>query len=197
MRDNKVPEWYINSCNTIKYMFPKAHAVAYVMMSFRIAYFKVHHPLAFYSTYFSTKVEDFDSQLIAKGKFAVIDKMKELDNRTEALTKKESDLYTILEVVLEMFCRGYEILKVDLYKSDSDKFMIEDGKMRPPLSSLQGVGINAARNIVQIRAESEFLSVEDMKGRAKLTKTVIEALKDHGCLNNMPETNQLSLFSLQ
>jgi DNA polymerase-3 subunit alpha (Gram-positive type) len=197
MRDNNVPEWYINSCNTIKYMFPKAHAVAYVMMSFRIAYFKVHHPLAFYATYFSNKVEDFDSQLITKGKLLVMDKMKELDSKTEAVTKKESDLYTLLEVALEMFCRGYEILKVDLYKSDSDKFTIEDGKMRPPLSSLQGVGINAARNIVQGREESEFLSIEDMKTRSKLTKTVIEALKEHGCLDNMPETNQLSLFSLQ
>ncbi|WP_330375481.1 PolC-type DNA polymerase III [Inediibacterium massiliense] len=194
MKENNVPKWYIDSCNKIKYMFPKAHAVAYVMMSFRIAYFKVHYPLAFYATYFTTKAADFDAELVIKGKEIVKDKIKELEDPNNQLTQKEKDLLTVLEVVYEMYCRGFEFLPVDLYKSDSDQFKIIDGKLLPPLRGLQGVGENAAKSICEARKNGEFISIEDIRERTKVTKTVIETLKNHGCLFNLPDTNQLSLF---
>lgn len=194
MHENNVPEWYIWSCNQIKYMFPKAHAVAYVMMSFRIAYFKVHYPQAFYATYFTTKVDDFDAQLICQGKELIKEKMRALENLEFGMSKKESDLYTLLEVALEMYSRGLKMRKVDLYSSDAGKFRVVDGELLPPLVGLQGVGINAAKHIAEEAQKGEFLSMEDIRTRAKATKTVIEALKEHGCLGDMPETNQLSLF---
>lgn len=194
MQEKKVPKWYIDSCNKIKYMFPKAHAVAYVMMSFRIAYCKVHHPLAFYSTFFSIKVDDFDAELVCRGKNYIRSKMKEMEDSVVPLSKKEQDLYTILEVVDEMYSRGFEFHKVNLYESDSDNFIIKDGKLLPPLRALQGVGENAARNLVDVRDDEEFLSKEDIQKRAKVTKTVIEALDTHGCLKGLPDSNQLSLF---
>ena len=194
MHENNVPEWYIWSCNQIKYMFPKAHAVAYVMMSFRIAYFKVHYPLAFYATYFTIKVDDFDAQLICQGKEVIREKMKNLDKLEFGMSKKEGDLYTLLEVSNEMYSRGFQIKKVDLYQSDPEKFKVVGGELLPPLVALQGVGINAAKNIAEEAKNGEFLSMEDMRMRAKATKTVIEAMKEHGCLGDMPETNQLSLF---
>jgi DNA polymerase-3 subunit alpha (Gram-positive type) len=194
MREHDVPDWYINSCNTIQYMFPKAHAVAYVTMSFRIAYFKVHFPLAFYASYFSSKVEDFDAQLICQGKRAVREKKKWMEENWESLTKKEQDLYGILEICDEYYSRGFEFHKVDLYRSKATMFMEDGGKLRPPLQSLQGVGDSAAQKIVEERSGGEYLSIEDLKARAKATKTVIDALVLHGALQAMPERNQLSLF---
>ncbi len=196
MRDNKIPEWYIESCKKIKYMFPKAHAVAYVMMSFRIAYFKVHHPEAFYATYFTTKAVDFDCELIVKGRAAIEDKIRELEAMGNDKKVKEKNLLTVLEVALEMVARGFKIKRVDLYMSDSDKFLVDEDGILPPLKSLDGVGENAARSIVRERVNGEFLSVEDLRIRTKSSKTVTEALKIHGCLNNIPESNQLDLFSI-
>ena len=196
MRECEVPQWYIDSCNKIKYMFPKAHAVAYVMMSFRIAYFKVYHPEVFYSAYFTTKVEDFDADFVIKGKEAVRARIKELKSAGNDATAKEKNYLTVLEVVLEMYCRGIEILPVDLYNSDADKFMIVDGKLLPPLRGLQGVGQNAVKSIVEARQQGEFISLEDLRNRTKITKTAIEILIIHGCIKDLPETNQLSLFSL-
>ena len=195
MRENKIPEWYITSCNTIKYMFPKAHAVAYVMMSFRIAYFKVHHPLAFYATYFTTKVDDFDSDLFIKGKETVREYIHEIDHRETPVANKEQGIYIIAESVDEMFSRGFKLYRVDLYKSDATKFIVMEDGLLPPLRSLQGVGENAAINIVNMRDDGEILSIEDLRKRAKVTKTVIETLQNHGCLEGLPETNQLSLFA--
>ena len=194
MRESKVPQWYIDSCNKIKYMFPKAHAVAYVMMSFRIAYFKVHYPKAFYATYFSMKAEDFDADLIIKGIPTIKKQITEIEDIGNNATAKEKNLLTVLEVALEMYCRGIEILPVDLYKSDADRFIIEGDKLLPPLKSLQGVGQNAARSIQAARKSGKFLSIEDLREKTKITKTVIETLTDHGCLQGMSETNQLSLF---
>ncbi len=194
MKKNDVPNWYIKSCKKIKYMFPKAHAVAYVMMSFRIAYFKVHYPLAFYATYFSTKVADFDAELVCKGKEAVLSKINELNKNSNNLTQKEKDLLTVLEVAYEAYCRGIKFLKVDLYESHSIKFLIKDQCILPPLRSLQGVGESAAINIASARENGSFLSVEDIRIRTKISKTVIETLKIHGCLENLPAENQLSLF---
>lgn len=194
MEEKNVPNWYIESCKKIKYMFPKAHAVAYVMMSFRIAFFKVHYPLAFYSTYFSTKVDDFDADLVCKGKTAVVDKIKELSSLGNGASQKEKDLMTVLEVVFEMYCRGFKFLNIDLYESDSDKFKIKDNCILPPLRALQGVGENAARNIAAESSKGEFLSIEDIRLKTKVSKTVIETLENHGCLSNLPKQNQLSLF---
>ncbi|MGO1370813.1 MAG: PolC-type DNA polymerase III [Senegalia sp. (in: firmicutes)] len=196
MRDNNIPEWYIESCKKIKYMFPKAHAVAYVMMSFRIAYFKVHYPEAFYATYFTMKATDFDAELITKGIEALKEKIKELESIGNDKTAKEKNLLTVLEVSLEMYARGFNFKNVDLYKSDSDTFIIEDDGILPPLKSLQGVGENAAKAIVEAREKGMFLSMEDITKRAKVSKTVIEALKVHGCLEGMSESNQLDLFSI-
>ncbi|KAB3536940.1 PolC-type DNA polymerase III [Alkaliphilus pronyensis] len=194
MKENNVPQWYIDSCIKIKYMFPKAHAAAYVMMSFRIAYFKVHYPEAFYATYFTTKAEDFDAELIVKGKEVIKSKIKEFEEMGNDMTAKEKNLLTVLEVALEMFLRNIVLLPVDIYNSDAERFRVEDGKLLPPFMSLQGVGQNAAKNIVEARKNGEFISLENLKERSNITKTAIEALVNHGCLNNIPKTNQLSLF---
>ena len=196
MRKFNVPEWYIDSCKKIKYMFPKAHAVAYVMMSFRIAYFKVYYPEAFYAAYFTMKAEDFDAQLIVQGRDIIKSKIKELEDMGNDKTAKEKNLLTVLEVALEMYSRGYKFNKVDLYNSDSDRFIIQDNGILPPLKSLQGVGVNAAQSIALERKSGKFLSIEDIRDKCKVTKTVIEALKDHGCLEGMYESNQLSLFNI-
>ena len=144
MKEHDVPDWYIESCNKIKYMFPKAHAVAYVTMAFRIAWFKVYYPLAYYATYFSIRADDFDSEFMIYGKEKVKQKMKELEALGN-MSVKEKGIYTILEIVLEMYERGFEFLPIDLYKSHSTKFLIEDGKIRPPLASIQGLRWSCSR----------------------------------------------------
>lgn len=196
MKSFGVPDWYVWSCNTIKYMFPKAHAVAYVMMSFRIAYFKVHYPLAFYASHFSIKVEDFDAQLICQGNDVVRATMKQYEQSWDTLSKKEQDLYSILEIVDEYYSRGFDFHRVSLEESHADEFKIKGDKLLPPLRALQGVGETAARNIVEERAFGEFISKDELRRRAKANKSVIEALDAHGCLKGMPENNQLDLFSL-
>lgn len=196
MKANGVPDWYIKSCNTIQYMFPKAHAVAYVMMSMRIAYFKVHYPLAFYATYFTTCVEDFDATAVCKGAAVVNAKIKAFEV-LENPSKKEEDLNACLEVVREYYARGFDFHSVSLEHSEADRFIIKDGKLLPPFLALQGIGKNAAEHIVASRnGEASFLSVEDFQFKTKVSKTVIEAMTLHGCFADLPETNQLSLFSL-
>ena len=148
MKEHNVPDWYIESCGKIKYMFPKAHAVAYVTMAFRIAWFKVYYPLAYYATYFSIRADDFDSEFMIFGKEKVKQKMKELESQGN-MSVKEKGIYTILEIVLEMYERGYEFLPIDLYKSHSTKFLIEDGKIRPPLASIQGLRRSCSRGNIQ------------------------------------------------
>lgn len=197
MRKLNVPEWYIDSCIKIKYMFPKAHAAAYVMMSFRIAYFKVYYPEAFYATYFTIKASDFDADLVLKGKEVVKNKYKELEKLGNDSTAKEKNLMIVLEVVLEMYARGYNFSRVDLYKSDSDRFIIDEhGRLLPPLKSLEGLGENAARKIVEERNLSKFISIEDLASRGKVSKPVLEVLSNHGCLGDLPESNQISLFNI-
>lgn len=194
MRENNVPEWYIDSCNTIKYMFPKAHAAAYVMMAFRIAYFKVHHPEAFYATYFTIKAADFDAQIICQGYEYVCNVKKDLEAKGNDLTAKEKSVLTILEIVIEAMVRGIKFTNVDLYKSDVTKFHITEDGLLPPLISLQGLGENAAQSIAATREENEFTSIEDLVNRTRISKTVVEVMKEHGTLKGMPEKNQLSLF---
>ena len=194
MREKGVPEWYIESCKKIKYMFPKAHAVAYVMMSFRIAYYKVYYPEAFYATFFTVKVEDFDADLYVRGKEAVLAKWKEIDKLGNNASTKEKNMATLLEVVYEMYLRGIKLLPVDLYKSSADKFQVTAEGILPPLNALQGVGINAAHSIVKARSEEPFFSIDELRERTKVSKTVIEILKSHGCLKDIPESSQTSLF---
>ncbi len=194
MKNNKVPDWYIESCKKIKYMFPKGHAVAYVMMAMRIAYYKVYYPLAYYATYFTVRADDFDAELIVKGEEVVKQRMEELNAMGNNMTQKDKGLLTVLEISYELYKRGFKFLKVDLYKSDAIKFSIEDGAIRPPINSLQGIGANAAKSIAECRKDGEFISKEDLRLRSKASRTVIETLDNHGCLEGLPETNQLSLF---
>ena len=194
MREKNVPDWYIESCKRIKYMFPKGHAVAYVMMAVRIAYYKVYYPEAYYTTYFTVRADDFDADLICKGEEAIKAKMEELNSLGNNISVKEKGLLTILEISYEMYKRGLNFLKVDLYKSEATKFKIEEDGIRPPLNALQGVGDNAAKSIVECRVNGEFISKEDLRIRSKVSKTVIETLDNHGCLEGMQESNQLSLF---
>lgn len=195
MKENNVEDWYIESCKRIKYMFPKGHAVAYVMMAVRVAYYKVYYPLAYYATYFTVRgADDFDADLVCKGETAVHAKLQELYALGNQATVKDKGLITVLELSFEMYKRGFKMLKVDLYKSDATKFLIVDNALRPPLSSLQGVGVNAAKSIAEARKDGEFISKEDLRLRSKVSKTVIETLSNHGCLEGMSETNQLSLF---
>ena len=195
MNKHEVPEWYIASCKKIKYMFPKAHAVAYVMMSFRLAYYKVHYPAAFYATYFTTKAQDFDADLIVKGLDSIKQKIQEIHELGNDATAKDKTMLTVLEVALEMYARKIKIIPVDIYKSDATKFIVvDDTTILPPMIALQGVGENAAINIQNERENGEFISKEDLRKRTKISKTVVETLSNHGSLNNMSEKNQLSLF---
>lgn len=195
MKKNKVPGWYIESCQKIKYMFPKAHAAAYVMMALRIAWFKVHYPEAFYATYFTVAVDDFDADLIVKGTGLLRSRIKELEQKPKnEVTQKDKDQITILEVANEMYARNIKLLRVDLYKSEAVKFQVTPEGILPPLLALQGLGRSAAQNIIEARKDGEFLSLDDLRIRAKVTKAVIEILQQHGCLDGLPETNQLSLF---
>jgi len=194
MRENGVPEWYIESCKKIKYMFPKAHAVAYVIMAFRIAYFKVYYPEAFYATYFTVRADDFDIDTILKGKEAIAYKIKEMESKGNALSVKEKNSLSVLEVALEMYARGIKLLPVDLYKSDAVKFLVTPEGIRIPLNALPGVGISAATSIAEARKAGKFVSVEDFRERAKVSKAVVEILKNYGCLDDLPETSQISFF---
>ena len=196
MIDAGVPDWYIGSCKKIKYLFPKAHAVAYVMMAFRIAWFKVYHPLAFYAAYFyrRSQKDGFDAVMMTNGLEAVKEHIKTIDDN-ESATAKEKDLLTTLEVVYEFYIRGLEFLPIDLYKSHATKFLIEDGKIRPPFVSISGLGESAAWNLMEGREGKQFLSVEEVAiACPKVSKTHMQMLKEAGAFGSMPETNQVSLF---
>ncbi|MFS0590773.1 PolC-type DNA polymerase III [Cytobacillus horneckiae] len=194
MRKNEVPEWYIDSCLKIKYMFPKAHAAAYVLMAVRIAYFKVHHPLMYYAAYFTVRAEDFDIDAMVKGAQAIRAKIDEINSKGLDASTKEKNLLTVMELALEMNERGYTFKKVDLYQSSANEFIIDGNSLIPPFNSIPGLGTNAAFNIVKAREEGEFLSKEDLQQRGKVSKTIIEYLDNHGCLEALPDQNQLSLF---
>ena len=195
MIEHNVPNWYIESCKKIKYMFPKAHAAAYVMMAFRIAWFKVNYPIEFYATYFTIKADEFDAGMMTQSWDRIKNNIAELESKGNNMTQKEKSILTLLEVVNEMYAREVRFLPVDLYKSEVRKFIIEDGSIRPPLNSLPGLGVTAAQNIIEARNKSKFTSVEDLKIRGKASKTVIDILRQHGCLEGLPESNQISLFA--
>ena len=194
MREHNVPEWYIKSCEKIKYMFPKAHAAAYVTNAFRIAWFKVHQPLAYYAAYFTIRAKSFDSEVMIFGKEKVKNKMKEIDLLGNSATQKDKDMYDDLEIVLEMYERGFKFLPIDLYKSHSTKFKVEDNAIRPPINSIPGLGTVAAEGIEEAKKDGPFMSIDDMKIRSKIGNSVIELLDKFECLKGMPQSNQLSLF---
>ncbi|WP_282034543.1 PolC-type DNA polymerase III [Metabacillus indicus] len=194
MKKNNVPDWYIGSCLKIKYMFPKAHAAAYVLMAVRIAYFKVHHALLYYSAYFTVRADDFDVESMAKGSAAIRARIEEINQKGLEASPKEKSLLTVLELALEMCERGYSFQKVDLYRSSATDFLIDGNSLIPPFNSIPGLGTNAAINIVKAREEGEFLSKEDLQQRGKVSKTIIEYLTNQGCLESLPDQNQLSLF---
>lgn len=194
MIENNVPDWYIGSCKKIKYMFPKAHAAAYVMMGFRVAYFKVHHPIEFYIAYYTVRADLFDAAIMAQGDAKLKEEMFKLEQRSNDWSATEKSVYTICEIVHEMYQRGIEFLPVDLYKSHAFKFQKVDNKILLPINAFQGLGDAAAQNIMDAREAGEFKTIEDLKNRAKLTKSVIETLRENGCLDGMSETSQLTLF---
>ena len=196
MKEHDVPDWYIKSCEKIKYMFPKAHAAAYVTNAFRIAWFKVHIPLAYYAAYYSIRAKAFDAQWMIFGKEKAKNKMKEIEikNQKKEATKAELDMYDDLEIVLEMYERGFSFLPVDLYASDATKFKIEDNKLRPPLNSIPGFGTVAAQGIMSARKDGKFMSIDDLKIRAKIGNSGADLLKEFGCLKGMSQSNQMSLF---
>jgi len=194
MKAHAVPDWYIQSCQKIKYMFPKAHAVAYVTMAFRIAWFKVYYPAAFYATFFTVRADEFDVDLIIQGREACRQKIDEIESKGNEATAKEKNLVTILELAIEMDCRGIPLRRVDLWESDATRFQITETGLLPPFASLQGLGESAARNLVHLRETEGIRSVEDLRSGAKLSKTVVEILEKHGCLQGLPDQNQLSLF---
>ena len=195
MREYNIPEWYIGSCKKIKYMFPKAHAAAYVTNAFRIAWFKVHIPKAYYAAYFTIRADAFDSEIMCHGVERVKNKMKEIELAGKAATKKDQDTYGVLEIVLEMYERGLNFLPIDLYNSDAVKFKVEENGIVPPLNSIPGLGTVAAQSIQEARKEGEFMSIDDMKIRAKIGKSTIEMLEKAGCLKGMSQSNQMSLFA--
>lgn len=197
MREKNVPDWYIDSCKKIKYMFPKAHAAAYVMMAFRIAWFKVYYPEAFYATYFSVRADSFDANIISKGLDTVRRTIEEIERKGNNATNKEKDIQTILEVAQEMYVRGINCLPVDLYRSEATKFIITKEGILPPFTALQGLGAAAARNIVEARKDGgEFISIEDLKMKAGISKSVIEILENHGCLSGLDQSSQMTLFGM-
>lgn len=193
MREHNVPEWYIDSCKKIKYMFPKAHAAAYVMSAIRLGWYKVYQPVAFYAAYFTAAPDGFDGETVMGGRAKVKQLMELINEKGREASATEKDTYTAMQIVNECFARGIKFLPVNLYKSDAKAFLPEDGKIRIPFACLAGLGESVAQNIVKAREENP-LSVEELAERAKLSKKIVELLRDNGVLEGLPETNQISFF---
>ena len=197
MVEQKVPQWFIDSCKKIKYMFPKAHAVAYVMMGLRVAYYKVHHPREYYATYYTVRADDFDASVMMGDMNKIKSQVEELSKSESKLPVKDKNRLTILQIVLEMMARGIQFTNIDIYKSEAVKFTItEDGTIRPPLNALPGLGATAAEKIVKVRAAGSFLSQEDLKTRAGISSAVMEVLRQFRCLEGIPNQNQVSMFDM-
>ena len=194
MTAHGVPDWYIWACKKIKYMFPKAHAAAYVMMAWRIAYCKVFYPLAYYAAYFSIRATGFSYELMCQGKDKLNYFMRDYEKRKDSLSKKEQDTYKDMRIVQEMYARGYEFWTIDLYKAQASRFQIIDGKLMPALSTIDGLGEKAAEAVVEAAKDGPFLSKDDFRQRTKVSKTVIDLMGDLGLFGDLPESNQLSLF---
>ena len=198
MIDHNVPQWYIDSCMKIKYMFPKAHAAAYVIAAMRLAWYKLYRPLEYYATYMTVRGEDIDTVSVLQGRAAVKAKMKEIDEKmkTKQATAKEEGTFTSLQVINEMLARGIEVLPIDIYKSSANKYTIEDGKIRLPFSALSGCGGAAAQGLEDARndGKGEFLSIEEVQLRSGAPKSIIAALEESGAFSTLPKTTQISFF---
>ncbi|MFI3175771.1 MAG: DNA polymerase III subunit alpha, partial [Bacillota bacterium] len=195
MKAHDVPDWYIKSCKTIKYMFPKAHAAAYVMMAFRIAYFKVNYPIEYYAAYFTVRAsDDFDYESMCHGSERAKATIKELQEKGNDMTAKEKSKVTVLELVREFYARGFSFSPIHIYESEGDKFLVREKVLLPPLNSLQGMGVNAVQSLLEARQDGEFKTIDELKERTTLGKVNIGLLKDNGVLEGIPETNQMTLF---
>lgn len=194
MKEHGVPGWYIWSCKKIKYMFPKAHAAAYVMMAWRIAYCKINYPLAFYAAFFSIRASAFSYALMCQGKEHLEKVMADYKQRMDTLSKKEQDSYRDMKLVQEMYARGFEFEPIDIFSAHSRNFQIVDGKLMPSLNSIDGLGEKAADSIVEAAKDGPFLSKDDFRQRAKVSKTIVDLMGELNLLGNLPESNQISLF---
>ncbi|MBP3657602.1 MAG: PolC-type DNA polymerase III [Clostridia bacterium] len=196
MIDHNVPQWFIDSCKKIKYMFPKGHAVAYVTMSLRVAWYKVYRPAAYYCAYYTVRADSFDGSILGGSADSIRARYREMEENAKDLTQKDKDLMIIMELVIEMLCRGIRFAPIDLEKSDATKFQVlSDTLIRMPFNALPGMGETAAQSIVDAREQSPFISVEDLRARAKVSQTLIDMMRESGCLSGLPETNQTTLFS--
>ena len=199
MKEHDVPDWYIDSCKKIKYMFPKAHAAAYVTMAFRIAWFKVHIPKAYYAAYFSIRAKQLDSDAMFHGAQKVRAKMKEIDDAGNAAQNKDKDMYPVLELVLEFYERGFKFLPADLYKSHCENFLVEDEGLRIPFSAINGLGPVDAENLYnaaqeEIKKDDEFMCIDEVQSKAKIGRVAMDIMREAGLFDGMSESNQLSLF---
>ena len=194
MAEKNVHDWYAWSCKQISYMFPKAHAAAYVMMAYRIAYCKINYPLAYYGAYFGIRANAFSYEIMCQGKEKLNYYMKDYKKRSDALTNKEQDVLKDMKIVQEMYARGYEFIPLDIYKAKATKFQIVDGKLMPPLSSIEGMGDKAAEAVEDAAKDGPYLSLDDFRQRTKVSKTVIDLMADLGLFGDLPQSNQLSLF---
>ena len=195
MQDKNIPDWFINSCAKIKYMFPKAHAAAYVISAFRIAWYKVHMPVYFYSSWLTSKATDVDVEAMIKGYNAIKARIEDIQEKGYEATNKENGQAESLKVALEATARGMKFLNIDLYESDATVWIVKnDNEIYPPFNAIDGLGDTVAKNIVEEREKSKFLSIEDIQKRAKISTTLIDKMKEMEILNGLPDSNQLSLF---
>ena len=196
MKAAEVPDWYIWSCKQIKYMFPKAHAVAYVMMALRIAYYKVYYPHAYYAAYFAIRASGFDYELMCLGKEVLEGHIKDYKSRANNLSQKEQDSFKDMRVVQEMYARGIDFMPIDIYKAKAHHFQVIGEKIMPALDTIDGLGDKAADSVEEAAKEGEFLSLNDFRKRTKLSNTVVETMKRLGLLQGLPQSNQLSIMDL-
>lgn len=194
MHQCEVPDWYIDSCKKIKYMFPKAHAVAYVTMAFRIAYYKINYPLQFYASFFGIRAEDFDAETILAGYEAVRKRIKDIEKMGYSAPAKDRKMITVLELAMEMYARGFKFYPVDIYRSRASRFVVAEDGLVLPFAALPNVGVNAAQGIVDAREEGDFVSIEEFQARTSLNKTAMDILRKYDCFNKLPESTQISLF---
>lgn len=194
MAEHNVPDWYVWSCEQIKYMFPKAHAAAYVMMAYRIAYCKINYPLAYYGAYFGIRADAFSYEIMCQGKEKLQYYIDDYNRRSATLSKKEQDTMKDMKIVQEMYARGFEFEPLDIYKAQATKFLIVNGKLMPPLSSIDGMGEKAAEAVAEASKDGTYLSLDDFRQRTKASKTVIDTMVELGILADLPASNQLSLF---
>ncbi|MCP1102306.1 DNA polymerase-3 subunit alpha (Gram-positive type) [Aequitasia blattaphilus] len=196
MKESNIPPWYIESCKKIKYMFPKAHAAAYVMMAYRIAYCKINYPLAYYGSYFGIRADAFNYELMCQGKERLKYYMEDYKARSDELTKKEQDTLKDMQLVQEMYARGYEFEPINIYQAKANRFVIVNNKLMPPLSSIEGMGEKAAEAVEEASKDGKYLSIDDFRIRTKVSKTVIETMENLDLFGDIPKSNQMSIFDL-